>query len=545
MTALTGVLPRAWAKGASAPPMGASERRDGSWRQDGMWRRMRYEYGGSVFGALVSGLVFCVLGRRLSVEVFGLYHVTLNCVVYGVIILNLGIPSIISRYVPEYLVAGRLEAIRTLARRSMGLILVGGVLGGILSWGCRDWLSARLGQPLLAPFLGVLWLWVAVRMVVQLAESLLDALRGQVVKNRVSMVISACQLLVVLLVLRATHAIPWLIASFLLIDVCTAVGYLRAVERYLATLTPVERGVGEPARRRTWSVAALAVKEYASALLAAGGDIRMDLFIVSSVLGSTAAGIFGFALALMNMLWTWSPSLLLRSITRPLFIEAHVTRAAEVTLDRLYQWYTTVSYLLALPLFLSAAVLYEPLARVMFRSDYLAATPVVFLLGVAMVGRAWLDPLRNVFVATERVGPLTVMHLVACTRLLGVYWLVRRWGIVGAGVAFAGYVVLMDVYLSWWAWRSLQVRVPWGALARILVNTLSLGALLRIGAPWVRSIWSLAGLVVVGVAVYGLLVIVNPPFRLSARSWTKRVRELLYRIRSVRVIGEPLIASPS
>lgn len=515
-------------------PVSAPDRRGGPWQQDGVWRRMRYEYGGSAIGALASGLVLCLLGRRLSVEAFGLYQVILNCMVYGVIILNLGIPSVMSRYIPEYLAAGHLMAIRRLCWRGLTLILLGGVVGGILSWTWREGLAVRLGQAPLAPYLGVVWVWVTVRMIVQLAESVLDALRGQVVKNRLSMAVSAGQLLIMLVVLQVTNVIPWLIGSFLMIDLCLAASYLVAVARYLARLAPAERtvdGVVTPARGRGHAVLALGAKEYASVLLAAGWDIRVDLFIVSAVLGPTAAGIFGFALAIMNTLWTWSPNVLLRSISRPLFVEAHMTTTDHGALNRLYQWYTTVSYLLALPLFLSAVVLYEPLVHVLFRSDYLGATPVILLLGLAMMGKVWLDPLRNVFVATERVGVLTIMYLLACTKIWCAYWLVRHWGIIGAGVAFAGYVVLMDVYLSWWGWRTVRLQVPWGALARIAVNTVGLGVVLWLGAPWVRSVWSLMALTVGGAMVYGFLVLANPPFRPQATSWPKRAQEVLRQLR--------------
>ena len=508
---------------------------------DQLWRRMSYEYGGGLVGAVVSFIVLLLLSRRLSVEEFGLYQVILNAMVFGAILLNFGLPSSMSRFVPEYVATGDLGALRKLLRTGLLLILAGGVLGGIFSFVCRAEFAGLMRQARFAPFAAIGWLWATVRAIIGLLEAALDALRGQVIKNRLSMLFSLAEVAVVVGLLQRPNLLPAVIVGFVAIDVLLMGGYAVLLRRRLLSLGESPEPVRQPRRvlgRSFW----FGTKEYASVVLAFLWDIRVDLFLMSALLGATAAGVFGFAMAIMNSLWAWSPGTLLRLISRPLFVEAHLGGRGDHSLLALFQWYLIVSLLFAVPIFVSAIVLYRPLVQLLFRPEYLDASLVVGLLGIGMLGKAVLDSMRNVLVATEQVGRWTLLNLLACAKVLLAYGLIRAWGMLGAGIALIATVCAMTGYLSWWASRQLGLRFPWGALRRIGANGLVLVAVLSLGTYLIRSLGGLITVVGAGLGAYAVLTIFNPPFRIRSGSLWQRGRELVGVLRdagSVRTsVGE-------
>ena len=504
--------------------------------RDRIWRRMGYEYGGGMVGALISAMVLVVLAQRLSVEEFGLYQVMLNLVVMGVVVLNGGLPSVLSRYIPECLATGRSRHLRRLVRLSMGLVLLGGLTGWALTRVIQEPALRVLGQESLAPLAGLLWTWVTARMLVQVTEAAVDALRGQVPKNRLSILLNLAQVPVLIWVLRMAHMLPWLVGSFILADGAVIAGHLAIIWRRTAEPAAPPAAALE---RRPLAERAIrfGLREYASTLLTFCGDLRMDLFLISAIMGASAAGLFGFAMALMNTLWVWSPGTLLRAISRPLFVERQVAVGDGGGVNRIFQWYMTVSALFAVPLFTGAILLYAVGVRLFFRPEYLAAGTVVVIAGLGMLIKVLLDPLRNVLFAIERVEILTRLNLFAATRAAVSALLIWRWGLTGAAAAFALYVGILTGFLIWWTRRHAGVRMPWGSLKSIALGGAGMALVLLAGRGAIHSIWSLAGVAAAAPGVYFLAVLRYPPFGIAAASWRYRLAQLLAAIRCRELTG--------
>ncbi len=501
--------------------------------REGVWQRMAYEYAGGAVNALTALFVLYMLVQTLSVEAFGLYQVALNVTMYGVLILNLGLPPVVSRYMPEQMLRGDGRAVRALL---LGAIAVSGLAGLAVGGGaylCRGALGRWLQQPQLGPLMGALWCWMITRVLVQLLESAADALRGQLAKNRVSVIVSLAQLGILLIVFRQPVRLPVLLSCFIAADAALVMSYGWIVWRLAGGAAA--QSPPAPARPLLRRSVLFGAKEYGSILLSSLWDVRVDLFLVSAMLGIGAAGIFGFAVAVTASLLAWSPGTFLRHVTRPLFVEAylHQGQAEEgQPLQQLFSWYLVVSALLAAPLFLGAMALFVPVVRLLFRPEYLEAAPLITLIGMGMLIRLGMDPLRNILMVTERVGVFTMLNALACTKLLASYLAIRAWGMPGAAAVYSLYTAAMVMGMIWWTKRCAALSWPWQPLARVAVNAAAMVAVLLVGRLAAPTPGWVFGVAAAGILAYAVMTLLNPPFPIQPGPWRERSRALLGAIRA-------------
>jgi O-antigen/teichoic acid export membrane protein len=203
-------------------------------------------------------------------------------------------------------------------------------------------------------------------------------------------------------------------------------------------------------------------------------------------------------------------------VPRVLFISSATALIRQQASDpaagqRMVRTIIRMTALITLPLSLGIAALAAPLMQTVYGRQYLAAIPVLAVVGVFGVARPFLMPARSYLVALARQDIMTwALALGSVVDLVLMFTLIPRWGAVGAAYS-NGIAQMFGVVFTWWfIARVTGFRLPVMGLARALAAAAGMGvavwglsyALMRVAPPFVALVVG----PVVGCAVYVVLL---------------------------------------
>ena len=176
-------------------------------------------------------------------------------------------------------------------------------------------------------------------------------------------------------------------------------------------------------------------------------------------------------------------------------------------------FWTTTRYieLVVMPLCLGLIIAADPLVRVVFGTQWLAAIPVMRLLALYALVRSIGYHIGDVYKATGRPDILLKLGIVSLLFLLPSLWFGARYGLVG--VALAHVLVAMARTLARWLVAARFITIRWSALWAALKPSLLGGMLLL--ALALPTLWATASLppllqllltAVTGAAGYGAVL---------------------------------------
>lgn len=233
----------------------------------------------------------------------------------------------------------------------------------------------------------------------------------------------------------------------------------------------------------------------------------MDYLIVGRVLGSAALGVYTLAyrlpeLLVFNLLWVLS------AVIYPAYSSVQQETAV---LEQAFWTTTRYIELVVMPLCLGLIIAADPLVRVVFGTQWLAAIPVMRLLALYALVRSIGYHIGDVYKATGRPDILLKLGIVSLFFLLPSLWFGARYGLVG--VALAHVLVAMARTLARWLVAARFITIRWSALWAALKPSLLGGMLLL--ALALPTLWATASLppllqllltAVTGAAGYGAVL---------------------------------------
>jgi O-antigen/teichoic acid export membrane protein len=336
---------------------------------------------------------------------------------------NVGIPATTCKYMAEHLGRGQTGVARGIFRvtlRSQALIAA-----VVTSSGCvLVWLFAAPDYQLVS-FLIVVSMWPAmVNNIPAQANIAAENLRANIPASFVNFISYS---LIVVLTLVFRWGLVGLAAATLTSRTLEAVARYSSVHRWLAAFTP-ETPTDELRRRMfTFSRQNLA-------LLALGLIVwdRSELLFLKHFCDVKQVAFYSVAFSITNQL-LMAPRAFSSAIGTTVFAQFGRDRSA---LEGLIQNGTRYVGLLAIPLFLGLAAIAEPLIRLVYGPTYVAVIPVLWLLSVFAIPRAFQIHSENLLQATETQGFMVAwMGLSAIVNVTLDWLLIPAHGAIGAAMA--------------------------------------------------------------------------------------------------------------
>lgn len=214
-----------------------------------------------------------------------------------------------------------------------------------------------------------------------------------------------------------------------------------------------------------------------------------DYLIVGRTLGTEALGVYTLAyrlpeLLVLNLLWVVGAAI----------FPAYATIQNQPDLLR-QGFLTTVRYLemVSVPLCLGLFVVADPLVRVAFGEQWLAAIPVVRILALFVLVRSIGSNVGDIYKATGRPDILVKLGVISVLPLLLALWYGSRFGLIGVAT---GHLVVA----AGRTWLRLEIatrliHVRWRDIARQLQPSFTSGlGLLALALPAVSLTQQLAPL---------------------------------------------------
>lgn len=400
-------------------------------------------FGVTIGGTALASAVQLLLARLLGVEAFGVYTYVLSIVTLLFLLSRLGIDAALVRFIAEYRELEDWASLRGILRWSDGWVAATGVavgavvaLGGWLLSGrmAPEMVQTLVAGALLLPAMALLGL--RQRAIQGLMRPALGQIPDQVARPLLTAAFAGAMALLPGVTLGAPQGM-WASAFAAILAVVLGTIFLR---RQL----PLEAKRVRPRyHRQDWLRVSLP-------LLLVAGMWRVlqqtDILVVGSLLGTTAAGIYGVASRLARLVVLGLVAV--NSITAPMVSRVHA-RQELASLQRLVSFSAWCSLAVCLPGIVLLIVFRGPILG-LFGEDFVTAGAVLVILCAGRLVSAVTGPVGWLLNMTDHQGvsariQTTVTVLNLCLNLPAVLWL----GIEGAAAATAFAFILQNLW-TWW-----------------------------------------------------------------------------------------------
>jgi PST family polysaccharide transporter len=214
--------------------------------------------------------------------------------------------------------------------------------------------------------------------------------------------------------------------------------------------------------------------------------------MVSESAGLTSAGWYQAAITLAATMPAFALNAMGASLY-PQLVAAPDQEAAHALVNRQLQ----IALLVTGPALIMASTLASPLVWLLFARGFEPAVDLVRWIALGTFGRLVVWPIGYLLLARSASRIYLLSESVAAALMLGcTWWLVKRFGTLGSGIAYAVAYALFSLLLLGLAWRLHRFRLNRLNLEWIAVIGLSLGLIQLIFAIWPRSNPEVCGLIV-------------------------------------------------
>ena len=475
-------------------------------------------YLGTFLTALFSFFILQVLVHRLPVEMFGLYSLVVATFIFFSLALNWGIPYVVIRFLSEYIETGQWGKVKKLILRGYLLLLPGFVLLMLASGPVYRLLAHWLRSPDLLHYALFILLLSFLRVNVQVSEGALNAflLRSYVVGWATVML--GVRLFLFCLALRRSADLAFLLSIWCITEFVLLVAYVSR----LSFLLIGRRSQGPVSLDR--GIFAFGLSGYLNNFLYFFLDTRIDLYVVGHFLSRAMVGWYAFATQLTNILYTFSPSSVLKSVIAPLFTRQYVRTKSLEEQKFLFQMNCKFQAFILFPVFAVSVVLMPSIVSLFFHRDYLASLPAFWVLSglglIEVVG----GPLSTLIWILKKPDIFIKASGITSAFWIGASWvLTKKWGILGTAAASGCSFILTFIFQRLLLEREVNVKIPWCSLATIALHA----ALAGFSIFALRNAASSPGrLVVLGITGVGIFLF----FSYRKKVFNDEERSLLRRV---------------
>ena len=471
-----------------------------------------------VLSAVVSYSATVMLLRALSVEHYGLYSVLYVGVIVNLNYLGqLGIPNLLSRFVPEFFTQSNFRFIHRLFSRANLVQVAFAAVLLIITFLLAPNIARWMGLPGSATVLRV---FAAGAFAYVISTNFRVAL-GALFQHRtiffVDLGYGILRLAVVYWITRQPDPVLAIVAAEGALFLALLAGYFAAYRIIMRPRLAQDTHVienpqwGRYVRYSSWYY----LNELGLVLV----NQATDMFLVTGLLGAVAAGIYGLANRILQMTLKILPDRMFQEVVAPVFYSEYGTRTpAEARFG--FNLLVKVSLLTSLPLVLWLSVMSRPIIVEFFDARYADAAAILSVCAPFLSMAAVYYPLTIMLQNAERPDLLLYSQIVGVVKIAVSLWLLPLGGVMAmawiTSIATLVQVLLLYAFIV----RVLKVHTDYVAVGRLLLNGgLAAGALYLL-SPLFQGALGVIASVPIYAAIYLTVSMVN-------RSFSEKERELI------------------
>jgi O-antigen/teichoic acid export membrane protein len=379
-------------------------------------------------GALFSYASTWLMLRAFSVEDYGLYSVLFTGTLVNLsMVVQLGIPNLLVRFIPEFYAQSRYRPIHRLfkmaniAQVSLAVVLLGVV------WVLAPQIANLIHFPGRESAIRV---FAFAALAYLLSENFHALLKGLFRQRMIFDITLAYNILRLGAIYYVTTRIGTLMSVVIVEGILFAFSVLLYAIEYHRRIRPLvimEEDHGEAVSwpRYTRYAGLCYANEVGATLL----STATDLFLVSGFLGGFQAGLYGLANRITTMVQHLLPHKVLSEVIEPLFFSEYGASKENVRFG--FNLLMKISLLVTLPMGIWLGIMARPVIVDLFNKEYAEAAPILaiqaFFLPMVVLRFALGLMLQN----AERIDLLIYSKITGVLKIVMGLWIVPLYGVMG------------------------------------------------------------------------------------------------------------------
>ena len=379
---------------------------------------------GAIFAYASTWLIL----HALTVEDYGLYSLLYAGTLVNLLMLvQLGIPNLLVRFIPEFFSQARYRPIHRLFRMAnimqVGLAVL--LLGTV--WVLAPQISNLIHYPGRETIIRVFSLGALAYLLQENFHSLLKGLFRQRTIFNVILIYNVLRLAVIFVIAKTTGTLLSFVIAEGALYALAVVLYTIIYHRRIHPLVIAEEDHGAPvAWPRYARYAGLCyINEVGATML----STATDLFLVSAFLGGFQTGLYGLANRIMSMVYQTLPHKMLGDIIEPLFFSEYGASKEKARFG--FTLLTKISLLVTLPIGIWLGLMARPVIVELFNPEFADAAPILmiqaFFVPMVVLRFALGLMLQN----AERIDLLIYSKITGVLKIIVGIWLVPIYGVMG------------------------------------------------------------------------------------------------------------------
>lgn len=470
-----------------------------------MFINIIYNYIGMFSSSVLSLATLIFITRNLNLGQFGEYNLVLSTVVFFTLLFNFGLPSVMLRFIPEYIIKNDYRALRKIVRYALGVVLLLGLIVSIASGVIASLYPALINKFFISGYLFAVSIIGMLKSGMRVCEAAFSGFLKQRYKVTIETVSVFIRLILFVVSVKLGYGVFGIIISIGLVDVLLLVFYIFRIEYYIRNETQKLSEISLPRFVR------YGVKEYLGKLLAFFWDNRIDAYIITYYLGSASTGIFYFAVNLASMLTEYMPASVMQSMSQAIFARQYVKNSSHSEIAYLFQLNNKLVFFTIMPVLICFVALSGILVGLFFNkySDSIILFPAIAFFALFYVLHM---AVRSVITALERsevslLSSIAILYKIPITIIL-----TRKFGLQGTALALGTSMFLYFLIQLMLTKRHINIGYPWQSFFRMMVNSLAPGFIVLFLKPVIKDIFSLLIVVLLSVVAYLVASFINKPF---------------------------------
>lgn len=472
-----------------------------------------YIYLSKVIVTVFSSLIFIFIARKLSIGDYGLYSLFSSSLILFSVLLPLGFPTSILRFIPELIETNDLYSASHLIKRCLLLILGWGIVFLLLSFASGGLVGKILNNYSLRLYLP---LWTVIGIIgaqVAVLESVSNSLFLQFYNTIYESIANIIQFFLIILFFKYGYGIYGIMLAIGIANLILFLLYFNKISKVLFNKALLSQIKVEFKRFLKFSS-----KEFFMKATAFFWDVAIDIYIITYMLGPGSAGLFGFAAFSCFFLTNWMPGMALQNLIRPLLVKVYTANKSSKQLDYFLKFYYKFKAFFIFPVVILMWLLIDKIILIVFQEKFLqAVTAFRILLFFAML-QSFMRPLNNIFAVLERNEIPLFTNSVILYRIPASLLLIKYFGIQGAAWAFGSSILIMFLIQFFWLKKIININFPYISLLKIIFNSLIMGAVIFFLRNKITNLFYLILAIVLGAISYIIISLLNKSFKENERS---------------------------
>jgi len=456
---------------------------------------------------LINMAIAIYIIKKLSIVEYGVYNLLYALITYLALFSSVGLLNVLQRYIPEYSTKQQYSSIKKLFNYSLAIRLVLAVFFIAILLAFSNPINHLFKVENLHEYIGYFALGMVIFLEIQVVEATLSSLL-------LNKSIMFSYILATLVRAAMTY--------FFLEKDLGLKGLLYAETFYYGTILCVQfifynihfasKYSASPEKlplRRLFRYSGFSYfDEIGWTIL----DVKTDFFIISTFLGPTMVGLYGFANQFVESISKVMPFKIFRPLIRSIFFFKFTENNKTSQLNRHFNFLVKLIAFISFPIFMAVMVIGEKIIIFIFDPKYLPALPLLWIFTGFMLIISFQFPLQLVVQAVEKVEITFYSKIFSIYNLIGDILIIQVFGIIGVALVTCSARLFQFIFVWHFIRKHVALKFDIQALAKIFMNALVMTLVLFMFNRLVTDIVTLILLVIGGSVIYLGLSFFNKSF---------------------------------